>query len=113
MEFPKAPWFVFPASEFETAPVRLPGEYTMELMVQIRPSGRIADHWRIATGGSNILEAIMDLYAVVPAAVSARLPKWKLFLQQWPADVAIRRNMLLLVDGRSLSDLYQHPGGTG
>ena len=94
MEFPPSEWFLFPATAFETAPVRSPGEYTMELLAQIRPNGRIMDHWRIAIGGSNILEVSVDLGVVIPAASAAKLPKWRLLLQQWPADLPIRRNMV-------------------
>ena len=91
MEFPPTEHAFFEAEEFETATPRNPGDLGLELMAQIRPNGRIVDHWRLATGGSKILEAKMRLSMLMPAA--AELPEWSIVLQCWPADLAIRRNM--------------------
>ena len=91
MEFPPTEWVIFGAEEFETAPPRDPGDMGMEVMVQMRPNGRVMDHWRIALGGSKILEVKVKLTNRIPAA--AQLPDAILVFQKWPADVAIRRNM--------------------
>ena len=91
MEFPTDFYNIFNSDNFETAEPRSPGLRGVELMAQIRPNGRIVDHWRLALGGTEILEAKLDLAFVIPAA--ATLPKWKLSYLQWPRDVIIKRNM--------------------
>jgi len=91
MEFPPTEHSFFEAEAFETAAPRNPGELGVELMAQIRPNGRIVDHWRLATGGSKILEAKIRLSMLMP--LTAELPEWYLVYQCWPADLAIRRNM--------------------
>ena len=91
MEFPTEEWDIFEANDFETAPSRTASDLSVEVMAQIRPNGRIMDHWRVATGGTSILEASMDIRTIIPAA--ANLPKCTLKFQCWPADLGIRRNM--------------------
>ena len=91
MEFPPEDWDVFEAVEFETAAARTVSDLSVEIMAQIRPNGRIMDHWRVATGGTSILEATMELGSIIPAA--ALLPKCYLKYQCWPGEMAIRRNM--------------------
>ena len=91
MEFPPDPYFIFPAENFETAAPRNNGDYTVEVLAQARPNGRVMDHWRVALGGTKALEAEVDLALVIPAA--SGLPKWRIAYQQWPRDVQIRRNM--------------------
>ena len=91
MEFPPAEWPIFEAEDFYTALVRFPGDYTAEVMAQVRPNGRIMDNWRIATGGSSILDVSAELASIIPAA--AALPKVVFNYQMWPADIDIRRNM--------------------
>ena len=91
MEFPPDNYFIFPAEHFENAMPRINGDYTVEILAQVRPSGRVMDHWRAVLGGSKALEAEVNLSDVVPAA--AGLPRWRLTYQQWPRDVIIRRNM--------------------
>ena len=56
MEFPPTGWEIFGAEDFETAAPRVAGDAVMELMAQIRPNGRVMDHWRVAIGGAKILE---------------------------------------------------------
>ena len=41
------------AENFETAPPRTSADVCVEVMAQVRPNGRVMDHWRIATGGLN------------------------------------------------------------
>ena len=91
MEFPPESWDVFEADDFGTAGTRNPGDCGAELMAQVRPNGRIVDHWRVALGGVRILDAKLALKRMVPAA--ERLPAWTVHYQKWPADLQIRRNM--------------------
>ena len=92
MDFPHEEWAIFPAEEFALAQPRKPGVLGAEVMAQVRANGRISDHWRIALGGSEVLEAKFELSALLPAATG--LPKWIITYQQFPRDVAIRRNMV-------------------
>ena len=91
MEFPTEDWDIFEAAEFETAAARTPSELCIEIMAQVRPNGWIMDHWRVATGGTSILEATVDLATIIPAA--SVMPQCKLTYQSWPAELGIRRNM--------------------
>ncbi len=50
MEFPPT-WRVFLDEEFETAQPQVEGATTMELMVQVRHTGRILSNFRIGLGG--------------------------------------------------------------
>jgi hypothetical protein len=54
MEFP-SDWAVTQTDEFDAAAARSHGKAVM--MIQARPNGRLLDHFRVATGGSEILEA--------------------------------------------------------
>ncbi len=90
MEFP-ASWVVFQAEDFYTAEVRAPGPVGMELMAQMRPNGRLLDHFRVVLGGSEILEASTPLNKLIP---SPNLNRWKAKYQFWARDTAIRRNMM-------------------
>ena len=90
MEFPPD-WEVFPMEEFETASPRIAGDYTVELMAQLRPNGRIQDHWRLSLGGSKSLDIDVPLASIIP---SPNLNTWRLKCQFWPRDVTIRRNMV-------------------
>ncbi len=83
---------VFAASDFNTAAPRFPGERGVELMTQVKSNGRIMDHWRMALGGSKVLEATFPLSTILPAAVG--LPAWHVTYQQFPRDIVLRRNML-------------------
>ncbi len=92
MEFPPDEWNIFAAGDFELAEPRSAGDWGAEVMAQVRSNGRIMDHWRVALGGSKILEASFPLLTFFPAATN--LPPWKLTYQQFPRDVKIRRNMV-------------------
>jgi hypothetical protein len=89
MEFPTT-WATFPAEDFTTAEARAPGNLGMELMVQMRPNGRLLDHFRVVLGGTELLEAVLPLNNLLP---SPNLNSWKARYQFWPRDTAIRRNM--------------------
>jgi hypothetical protein len=92
MEFPNDSWVCFPAEGFDLAGSRSAADLSAEVMAQVRPNGRIMDHWRVALGGTSLLEAKVDLVQLIPAAIN--LPKRRLQLQFWPRDIAIRRNMV-------------------
>jgi hypothetical protein len=55
MDFPHD-WTVLAAEELETATPRVTGDVTIEVMAQLRPSGRILDNFRVALAGSKALE---------------------------------------------------------
>jgi len=90
MEFPPTGWEIFGAEDFETAAPRVAGDAVMELMAQIRPNGRVMDHWRVAIGGAKILEADFRLASICKSSV---VSPYKLRFQTWPKDIRIRRNM--------------------
>jgi hypothetical protein len=68
MDFPHD-WAVLAAEEFETATPRVNGDVTMEVLAQLRPSGRILDNFRVALAGSKALDFDADLLSLIPAAV--------------------------------------------
>ncbi len=92
MEFPPV-WTILPAEQFETAAAPDTAAHTMQLLAQLRPSGRILDGFQVKLGGTRILDAEVDMAALIPAAT---FKSWKLNFQFWPHDVAIRRNMVSL-----------------
>ena len=51
MDFPPD-WLIVAEEDFETATPRDPGFLGMEVLAQIRPNGRVMDHFRIVLGGS-------------------------------------------------------------
>ncbi len=86
MEFP-GDINVFDAIDFETA---VPRSTTVELLVQARPTGRIADHYCLAMGGSALLEAKPVLSSIFP---DPKLDGFLMVYQFWCKDVVICRNM--------------------
>ena len=90
MEFPPETLEVLPLGEFETAGTRQPGIASMELQVQARSDGRCVDHFKVALGGSGLLQASMPLNRMFNAPT---LRDYKLQYQFWAKDVRIRRNM--------------------
>ena len=91
MDFPPENYDIFHAEDFEMAETRNPGQCGVEVMAQARPNGRVMDHWRLAIGGSRMLQYKGELVNIIPAANST--PKWFISYEQWPRDVVIRRNM--------------------
>ena len=55
MDFPPD-WEAMGAEDFTTAGPRNAGPCGMELLAQVRPNGRILDHYRVTLGGSRILD---------------------------------------------------------
>ena len=60
MEFPPDTYFIFPAEHFETAGPRIIGDYTEEILAQVRLNGRVMDHWRVVLGGSKVAQGPDD-----------------------------------------------------
>jgi hypothetical protein len=67
-------------------------DYVMELLAQLRPSGRILDHFRIALDSSAVLSKELDLGQLIPS--SPVFKGHKLAFQFWPREIQIRRNMV-------------------
>jgi hypothetical protein len=62
----------------------------MELLAQVRHTGRILGNFRVALGGEARLKVDVDLGAMVPVEVFAG---WRFKTQFWLRDVRIRTNM--------------------
>jgi hypothetical protein len=92
MEFPPD-WDIGPMEDFEVACAALAesGEpLLVQLLAQLRPTGRILDNFWLAVGGTQILDLEVDLGHIIPAP---SLQGFKFSYQFWPRDIAIRRNM--------------------
>lgn len=66
------------------------GEVFAELMAQVRPNGRIIDHFRIGLGSSALLTQVVAFKTV--SAYPALAP-YRMQLQHWGRDIKLRRNM--------------------
>ena len=80
MEFP-ADWTVLPKDNFDLAVPRIEGILTMELMAELRPSGRVLDAFRIAE---------TSLYDILPLDT---FKGWRFKADFRPEDIVIRRNL--------------------
>ena len=89
MEFPPE-WVIMPREDFEIAAPRDPGSLGMELLAQIRPSGRVMDHFRIVLGGFSRVEAVFTGKSLF---TNNSFPNVRLNYQLWPRDIVFRRNM--------------------
>jgi len=89
MEYPPR-WDVLPDADFEVAVPRDPGHLGVELMAQVRMTGRIQDHFRLVLGGDQLLEFNVPLASCFSLAEP---PRWNLSFSVWPRDIIIRRNM--------------------
>ena len=92
MDYPPSEWVIFQAADFETMEPRNPGDWGMEVLAQIRSNGRFSDHWRIALGGTKVVEATFLLSKLLSAA--SQLPDWTVTYQMFSRDITIRRNMV-------------------
>jgi hypothetical protein len=90
MEFPHS-WEILRAELMETFSAPDTADVTVQLLAQIRPSGRILDSFQLVLGGTRIQDAEIDLGSLIPAAT---FNNYKLRFQFWPRDISIRRNML-------------------
>ena len=91
MDFPSDSWVFNDIDDFDTAPPLIRGDLTLELYAQLRPTGRILDHFRAVIGGTRILEIDASLSDMIPNPV---FRGWRFRTQKQPGDVQIRRNML-------------------
>jgi hypothetical protein len=89
MEFPPD-WNVADAADFDIALPSGHGEVTLELLAQLRNTGRILDGFRFVLDGSAPLEVGVDLYQLLPVDSCRGL---RLAQQFWPRDIRLRRNM--------------------
>ena len=75
---------------FGTATPRNPGALGIELCAQVRPNGRILDHFRITLGGSRILDVDIPMASLL---LVPRAANWRVKFQIWARDIDLRRNM--------------------
>jgi hypothetical protein len=89
MDFPHE-WEIFPGEQFTTAGPRSAGECGVEVLAQIRPNGRILDHFRVTLGGSRMVDVTVPMSKMLlcPASLG-----WQLRFAIWPRDICLRRNM--------------------
>ncbi len=94
MEFPLQPdeWNIFEADDFAAAEARDPGALGMELLAQCRPNGRIQDHFRVVLGGRQPLTVETGFTSLYK---NSKYDMYKLRIQYWPRDIAIRRNSVV------------------
>jgi hypothetical protein len=90
MEFP-ATWVVINITDYDTAMPAIHGEFVIELLAQLRNTGRILDGFKFALDGTKALEAYVSLDKILPVA---ELKGLQALIQSWPRDIKIRRNML-------------------
>jgi hypothetical protein len=77
MDYPPN-WEFFPMEEFVAAAPRNPGKLGLEVLAQIRPSGRILDHFHVTLGGSKILDINVKLAEVL---AGENFKTWRLQFQ--------------------------------
>jgi hypothetical protein len=90
MDFPPE-WVVLQMEEFNTATPDYQGDFTIELLAQLRSMGRILDNFRFALDGTLPLDATVDLASII---LVEAYQGWKLNQQFWPRDVLLRKNMV-------------------
>ncbi len=90
MDFP-AEWVVLQMEEYNTATQDYQGDFTVELLTQLRSTGRILDNFRFALDGALHLDATVDLVSIIPVEA---YQGWKLTQQFWPRDIPLRKNMV-------------------
>ena len=100
MEFPTTEWDIFESQEFNLAAPRGTGEAVLELMMQLRPNGRIQDHFRVALAGNKLMSAAIGFGVILP---TKELHKVQIALDFWVKDIVIRRNMAT----SEWTDLYE------
>jgi len=89
MEFPPD-WACFGLDEFDLAAARNPMACGVELLAQVRPSGRLLDHFRLVLGGDQLLDSRVPFNKLVNLD---EVPDWVLCYSIWPRAVKIKRNM--------------------
>jgi hypothetical protein len=91
MEFP-ANWMVFDIADYGMASPSVAGEFTVELLAQLRNTGRILNGFRFALDGTKALEAYVDFWKILPVAELQGMQA--ALMQCWLRVIKIRRNML-------------------
>ncbi len=66
MYFPSEDWVYNDLDEFDTTPTNMRGDYTLELYAQLRPTGRMLDHFRAVLSGTKLLEINVSLMDMIP-----------------------------------------------
>ena len=61
----------------------------MDLLAQLRATGRILDACRLVLGGNEIIQVDFDLHCAVQADI---FRDWRIRYQIWPRDIVVRRN---------------------
>ncbi len=92
MEFPPD-WNVEPYEDFDLAVATLANSdnaVAIELLAQLRPTGRILDNFRFAVNSQEMLDVELDFHQLLP---TDSVKGYKLRYQYWPRDINIRRNL--------------------
>jgi hypothetical protein len=90
MDFPPE-WIVLQMEDYSMATPDYQGDFTVELLAQLRSMGRILDNFRFTLDGAFPLDATVDLASILPVEA---YQGWKLTQQFWPRDIPIRKNMV-------------------
>jgi hypothetical protein len=92
MEFPPD-WLVEPLDDFDLAVATLANSgdaIAIQLLAQLRPTGRVLDNFRLAINSSEILDVELNLHHLLPVEA---VKGYRLNFQHWPRDIGIRRNL--------------------
>jgi hypothetical protein len=65
MDFPPE-WIVLQMEEYNTATPDYQEDFTVELLAQLRSTGRILDNFRFALDSALPLDATVDLASIIP-----------------------------------------------
>jgi hypothetical protein len=65
MDFPPE-WIVLQMEDYNTATPDYQGDFTVELLAQLRSTGRILDNFRFALDSALPLDATLDLASIIP-----------------------------------------------
>ena len=80
---------VRPKADFLLAQATTPGERSVDLLAQLRGTGRILDACRLVIGGTEVIQVDIDLQEVIPVDA---FKNWRVRYQIWPRDIRIRLN---------------------
>jgi hypothetical protein len=86
-------WNVEPYEDFDLAVATLANSddaVAIELLAQLRPTGRILDNFRFAVNSQEMLDVELDFHQLLP---TDSIKGYKLRYQYWPRDINIRRNL--------------------
>ena len=109
MEYPASDWPCLNSEDFELAVPRNPEVLGVEVMAQAHVNVRVIDHFRVALGGSEILNvrfSTRDVFLVTDTAAI------QLRYEVWPRDIVIHRSCAG-IDGRMELVLQIFPATAG